>query len=142
MNPRKAASWKVTVIALRAAGALFFLVGAVGIVVPLLPTAVFWILAVACWSVSAPAWSERLLAHPRFGSPIRDFIEHRMMRRRAKLLAIGTMAASYAVSAWAADLDLAIAAMGAVPIALVALYLATLREPRPEAANVRDSVLN
>jgi len=142
MTSVRALRGKVAAIALRAAGALFFVVGAVGIVVPLLPTVVFWILAVWCWSVSAPAWSERLLSPPRFGQPIRAFVEHRLMRRRAKVLAIGTMATSYAVSVWAADLDLATAAMGAVPIALVALYLATRRERRPETAKAPDSVLN
>lgn len=58
------------------------------------------------------------------------------MRRRAKVLAIGAMATSYAASVWAADLDLATAALGAVPIALVTLYLATRRERRPETAKV------
>lgn len=60
MTPVRALRARTTTIALRVGGALFFAVGAVGIVVPLLPTVVFWILAVWCWSVSAPAWSERL----------------------------------------------------------------------------------
>lgn len=142
MTPAQALRGKLATLALRAAGALFFAVGAVGIVVPLLPTVVFWILAVWCWSVSAPAWSERLLSHPRFGPPIRDFVDHRLMRRRAKVLAIGAMSASYAVSVWAADLDLAAALLSAIPIAVVALYLATRREHRPETAKGTDSVLN
>lgn len=142
MTPVRSLRERIAAVALRAAGALFFAVGAVGIVVPLLPTVVFWILAVWCWSVSAPAWSERLLSHPHFGPPIRDFVEHRLMRRRAKVLAIGTMTASYAVSVWATGLDLAIALLGAIPIALVALYLATRRERRPETAKGTDSVLN
>lgn len=142
MTPARAQRGKVTTLVLRAAGALFFAVGAVGIFVPLLPTVVFWIVAVWCWSVSAPAWSERLLSHPRFGPPIRDFVEHRLMRRRAKVLAIGTMAASYALSVWAAGLDLATSAIGAVPLAFVALYLATRKERRPETAKGTDSVLN
>jgi uncharacterized membrane protein YbaN (DUF454 family) len=137
---------RAAAIVLRAAGAVFFAVGAVGIVVPLLPTVVFWILAVWCWSASAPEWSERVLAHPHFGPPVRDFVEHRLMRRRAKVLAIGAMVTGYAVSVWAVDLDLATAGLLAVPIALVAIYLATRRERLPEAPKAQgdrsDSVLN
>jgi hypothetical protein len=139
MTPLRALHARTATIALRVGGALFFAVGAVGIFVPLLPTVVFWIVAVWCWSVSAPAWSERLLSHPRFGPPIRDFVEHRLVQRRAKVLAIGTMAASYAVSVWAAGLDLATSAIGAVPLAFVALYLATRKERRPETATASDS---
>lgn len=142
MTPPRTLRARTAVIALRAAGLLFFAIGAVGIVVPLLPTVVFWILAVYCWSVSAPAWAQRLLSHPHFGPPIRDFVEHRLMRRRAKVLAIGTMAASFAVSVWAGDLDLATATMAGIPIALVAVYLATRRERKPESVNASNSVLH
>ncbi len=142
----KALRGRTVTIVLRATGLLFFAVGAVGIVVPLLPTVVFWILAVYCWSVSAPAWSQRLLSHPRFGPPIRDFVEHRLMRREAKVLAIGTMIVSYGVSVWAARLALATAAMAGIPIAVVACYLATRRERLPEGPEAQQdrakSVLN
>jgi uncharacterized membrane protein YbaN (DUF454 family) len=111
-------------------------------VVPLLPTVVFWILAVWCWSVSAPAWSERILAHPRFGPTIRDFVEHRLMRRRAKVLAIATMAAGYAASVWMTGLDVATAVVVGVPLALVALYLATRPEQLPAMAEPHEITRN
>jgi hypothetical protein len=142
MIPIRAPLGRVAAVGLRAAGALFFAVGAVGIVVPLLPTVVFWILAVWCWSVSAPAWSERILAHPCFGPTIRDFVEHRLMRRRAKVLAIATMAAGYAASVWMTGLDVATAVLVGCPLALVALYLATRRERLPAMAERREIARN
>jgi uncharacterized membrane protein YbaN (DUF454 family) len=142
MTPAGALRGKIATLALRAAGALFFAVGAVGIVVPLLPTVVFWILAVWCWSVSAPEWSERLLSHPRFGPPIRDFVEHGLMRRRAKVLAIGTIAASYSASIWVLEAGVAVAVTLAAPIVLVAWYLATRPERKAPRPDPPDSVLH
>lgn len=117
-------------VALRALGALFFAVGAIGIVVPLLPTTIFWIAAAACWANSAPALRERLLAHPRFGPALRDWSEHGIMSRRAKVFAIGGMGTSYAASAWALGLATDTALLIGAPIAVTAGWIATRRERR------------
>ncbi len=76
---------------LKACGWLLFLLGILGIFLPVMPTTVFWIGAVWCWSRSAPHLTHRILSHPRFGAPVQRFIEHGEMTRQGKLAAIGGM---------------------------------------------------
>jgi uncharacterized membrane protein YbaN (DUF454 family) len=49
------------------AGVLAVAVGTVGIVLPLLPTVPFMILAAYCFARSSPALEARLFNHPKFG---------------------------------------------------------------------------
>lgn len=106
------------VLALKALGTMFFALGAVGLLVPLLPTTIFWIVAASCYAKSAPELAERLFAHPRIGPVLRDWVEHRAMSRNAKLFAIGGMSGNFAAAAWVADLA------GGPLIATAALFLA------------------
>ena len=77
-------------------GGFFFLLGAVGIVVPLLPTVVFWIVAAWCFGRSSPRLEAWLLDHPSAGPHIRGWRERGAIERRAKWLATATLAASSA----------------------------------------------
>ncbi|MER3466093.1 MAG: DUF454 domain-containing protein, partial [Armatimonadota bacterium] len=52
---------------LLAAGFLFMSVGAVGVLIPGLPTTIFVILAAWCFARSNPELERRLLEHPRLG---------------------------------------------------------------------------
>ena len=81
-----------------AAGGLAFALGAVGIVLPLLPTVPFWLLAAFCFSKSHPAWAERLYQHPRYGLAMREWRDRRVISRRAKVLALSTMTLGAAVT--------------------------------------------
>jgi uncharacterized membrane protein YbaN (DUF454 family) len=80
------------------AGALSLVVGIVGIVVPLLPTTPFVLLAAACWSRGSERWESWLLAHPRYGPMVRNWRRDRAIPLRAKQLAAVMMAGG---SAWA-----------------------------------------
>lgn len=66
--------------------------GLVGAVLPIMPTVPFLLLAAFCFARSNPEWEARLLDHPNWGPQLRDWQEHRAIRRPAKIAAIGAMA--------------------------------------------------
>ncbi len=73
--------------------------GVIGAFLPLLPTTPF--LLVAAWAAGKgwPQFEAWLLAHPRYGPPIRRWRDHRAVPRSAKWLASLTMLASTALLA-------------------------------------------
>jgi uncharacterized membrane protein YbaN (DUF454 family) len=72
--------------------------GLVGIVLPLVPTTPFLLLAAYCFARSSPVLHNWLLTHPTLGKPIDDWQRHRAISRRTKVTAIAVMAAAYAGS--------------------------------------------
>ncbi len=83
-----------------ALGWLAVAVGTVGIVVPGLPTTVFFVAAAACFSRSSPRFEQWVLNLPRIGPMVRDHRAGLGMPRRAKVIALAMMWASIGVSAW------------------------------------------
>lgn len=81
-----------------AAGALSAGLGLIGIVVPLLPTTPFMILAAACFARSSPRLHDWLWNHRVFGPAIRDWREHRAIPRKAKIFSVAAMAAAFVLS--------------------------------------------
>ena len=73
---------------------LFIGLGSVGVVLPLLPTTPFLLLAAMCASRSSPALHAWLYSHPRFGPLLRDWRDHRAIRPRAKITALVVIALS------------------------------------------------
>ena len=114
------------------AGVALFALGAVGVVLPVLPTTVFWIGAVACFARSHPATAERILAHPVFGPPLQRYRDHGVIDARGKRTALLAMAVSGLVTV-VMSRSLLISAGVCGSLALVALYIAT----RPETVPVR-----
>lgn len=66
-------------------------IGAIGVVLPGLPTTPFLVLAAACFVRGSRRMYERLLAHRRFGPLIRDFRDGLGIPGRVKVIAIATM---------------------------------------------------
>ncbi len=75
--------------------------GAVGAVLPLLPTTPFVILAAFAFGKGSPRLRRWLIAHRVFGSAIQDWETHGAIARRYKYLACAVMALTFAVSALA-----------------------------------------
>lgn len=72
--------------------------GMIGIVVPLLPTVPFMILAAFCFSRSSERWHNWLVKHPVYGPHIRDWRDHGAIRPKAKRLATLMIAAAFGTS--------------------------------------------
>ena len=69
-------------------GFLFVGLGGVGLVLPLMPTTPFLLLAAACFARSSPRFHDWLLNIHVFGALIRNWQETRSIPREAKLVAI------------------------------------------------------
>jgi hypothetical protein len=96
--------------------------GAVGLVVPGMPTTIFLLVALWAFSKSSERFRAWLYEHERLGPPIRAWHEHRVIPPRAKAAALVMMLASLAIMVATVDWRLpAIAAAVMVPVALFIL---------------------
>jgi uncharacterized membrane protein YbaN (DUF454 family) len=75
-------------------GGLSLTLGIMGIVLPLLPTTPFVLLAAFAFARGSPRLRNWLESHPRFGPPIRDWEHDGAIAPRAKRLACVAMAAT------------------------------------------------
>lgn len=69
--------------------------GAIGVVIPGLPTTVFLIIALWAFSKSSDRFHNWLWNHPRFGQSLQNWHSHRVIPVRAKLVAVSMMSMSY-----------------------------------------------
>ena len=69
-------------------GYVFFSVGFAGMLLPVLPTTIFWIVAAACFAKSAPGMYRRILAWPAVGAAIEDYLERGLIGPRSKTVAL------------------------------------------------------
>ena len=72
-------------------GFVFLGLGALGIVLPLLPTTPFVLLSAACFARSSERWHRWLLANETFGPMIRNWEDNRCISCRVKTIGILTM---------------------------------------------------
>ncbi|WP_374430333.1 YbaN family protein [Tabrizicola sp.] len=112
-------------------GGLFLGLGLLGVVLPVLPTTPFLLLAAGCFARSSPRLHGWLLAHPLFGPPIRDWEENGAISRKAKRLALGSMAAVLLVSV-VAGLSWKVLLAQAVLIAVGGAFILTRPDGRSE----------
>ncbi|MEM9202672.1 MAG: YbaN family protein [Actinomycetota bacterium] len=103
-------------------GLLFVAIGAIGIVVPGLPTTVFFILAAWSFSKSSPRLEAWVLGLPKIGPMVQDHRDGLGMPRRAKHIAISMIVFFCTLSAFLVDgwaVRGAIAAAGLVGVSYI-----------------------
>lgn len=69
-----------------------------GVILPILPTTPFLLLAAACFARSSKRFHDRLLANRIAGPIIREWVEHRSIRRQVKRWVYLLMALSFGSS--------------------------------------------
>lgn len=84
------------------AGVASLALGIAGIVLPLVPTVPFVLLAAWCFSRGCERCERWLLGHPRLGPPLRDWRAHHAVPRRVKWLASALMLCSATFAWWLA----------------------------------------
>ena len=109
-------------------GGISFAVGAVGLVLPLLPTTIFWIIAAWAWSKSCPRLQQRLYAVPGAGAHVRAWIEEGRISRRGKHFALAGLAFGLATCTWTLYATPLILAAAGLPQVIAGFYIAS----RPE----------
>ncbi|MGX9781697.1 TonB family protein [Janthinobacterium lividum] len=117
-----------------AAGMLMVALGVIGAMLPVMPTTIFLILALACFSRASPRLEHWLLHHPRFGAPLRQWREHRAVSRRGKAMACLGMAIGFVAMCLGHPPWWVIAMVGAVEIAVLIYLLRRPEGPAPTAA--------
>jgi hypothetical protein len=102
--------------------------GIAGIVLPLLPTTPFLLLAAYAFARSSPTLHEWLVTHPRFGPLIAHWRLHGAIGRRTKVLAVAVMVVMLLAS-WIGGIGPSLLLLQAGVLALASLFILT----RPDA---------
>ena len=92
-------SKQATCVLLRIAGTASLLIGCVGIVLPLLPTTPFLLLALACYARSSERWYHWLITNRWFGEYIKNWHEGKGIPMKTKILTIAFLILTIGYSA-------------------------------------------
>jgi uncharacterized membrane protein YbaN (DUF454 family) len=110
--------------------------GAIGLVMPLMPGAVFLLVAMWCFARSSPRFEAWLLDHPTLGKPLRDWRAAGAIPRPAKAMACAGMAMGFVVFWYSFDPSLPLAATVAFLFVVCAGYVVS----RPAMADQDSSI--
>jgi uncharacterized protein len=113
-------------------------VGSIGIVVPGLPTTVFFIAAAWCFHRSSPRFERWVLGLPRIGPMVADHRAGLGMPRRAKRFALATMWIAVSLSAFATRADRMIASIIVVAGLVGTVYIVWRVPTRERVLASRD----
>ncbi|WP_165943506.1 YbaN family protein [Roseicella aquatilis] len=122
-------------VALLGLGYACLALAGIGVVLPLMPTTIFLIVAAWAFGRANPQLRERLRAHPRFGATLRHWEDHGSISPRAKRAALTGMAAGWLMVA-AVFRNMLASAIAGLCLVGVAAYVVS-RPSSPKAAAPR-----
>lgn len=108
-------------------GIMAVALGAIGVLLPVMPTVPFLLLATYAFARSSDRLHRWILDHRIYGPPIRDWQAHGRIARRVKVIACLSMAVGFTVAVGLALPPLLLAVQGVILLS-VSAYLIT----RPE----------
>lgn len=123
MRSRQSSTFLYRVLAVSALAA-----GALGLLLPLLPTTPFILIALWASARGAPEWHERISTHPRFGPSVQAWQTQRAVSARSKWLACSMMGASW-LGLWLGGVRPAILVALALVFITVCAYLVSRPAP-------------
>jgi len=85
---------------LKVTGLMFVGLAILGVILPILPTTPFLLIAAACFAKSSPRLQKKLLDNKTFGPLINEWQQHRSIPRKAKRVALLTIILSVVWSAY------------------------------------------
>lgn len=106
-------------------GWLNVVMGAIGIVVPGLPTTIFLLIALWAFSKSSERFQTWLYDHKTLGPPLRNWHEHRAIPLKAKVLAVTMMTSSVVILAAFVAEDAVLPLIVSAILLPVAAYIVT-----------------
>lgn len=118
---------RITRLLWTAAGTLSLAVGAVGIILPVLPTTPFVLIAAACYLRGSKRMYDRLVKNRYFGGYLRDYVEGRGVSKRATVVSIAFLWSLILLSVVFATNDQIIRAVLVVVAIAVTVHLLRLR---------------
>ena len=117
-------------------GWLMLLLGAIGAVLPVMPTTVFLIIAAWAFARSSPRLEKYLIEHPRFGATLRRWRENGAISTHTKLMACAGMIFGFSMF-WLSAHPTPLVA-GAVAALMLASALYVVSRPGDDNAGNRD----
>lgn len=109
--------------------------GLIGALLPVMPTTIFLILAMWCFSKSSPRFEAWLLQHPRYGQVLRLWREQGAVSRKGKGFAAAGMALGYVLFFIGAHPSWKLAVGVGLFFIASAAYVLSRPSPRPLAAD-------
>ncbi|WP_263914753.1 YbaN family protein [Achromobacter sp. 79A6] len=112
-------------------GCVMLALGVIGAFLPVMPTTIFLILAVGCFSRSSPRLERWLLDSPTYGPSLRAWREQGAVSRKGKLYASLGMAVGYGLFWWGAHPSFWLALGVGVFFLASAAYVLSRPSPKP-----------
>ncbi len=113
-----------------ALGSLLVGIGVLGVILPLLPHTIFFLLAAACYARGSERAHTWLMTNRFFGRYLRNYSEHRGATPGTKAVTIGMLWIGLAISAWLITPAVWVYAILAAVGVGVTTYLLSLRTLR------------